>query len=481
MSFLHGIEIERSWSDREIRAGIPAVAAMLVVEAVAVRWLLTTARGPVTIGWMSVAVAAWTLGIGILGWLMATRRDAGLVFLWAMFLAGTVSLAGGIASSGGAEWVGRVGYAALAFLSAVTIHFHVIFPRRMRPPWRRAALAAAYGFATLLASVWVFYPAPFSNNLRLLSRAFFGLSGLLAWVRMFYVGRFGYGLEEKWVGRWLSMVLFVGGIVPAWGYLMPQVVLGQPVISLRAAFLFEMAIPLGYFVMVERYEPWREGKPVPRIISGVVVAMAEAFALAWAWGYLVAARRGTWLMIVTAAAMVALFFPLYRITWTLVENDLYGGWYNREMFLKKFSAALEGAEGKELWRRAVRALAEGMKIEQVCGRTAAGDCFCWHVKHGETEGECLEGPVLEAPVRSGGELLGALLLTRHIEGSGLGRKDRLAIETAAAMVGMKLEAARMRAELRKLQAEMGMPSGAGAPMRPNPLSEREVQVLELAA
>ena len=74
----------------------------------------------------------------------------------------------------------------------------------------------------MLALVWAFRPNPFTHDLRLLSRAFFGLAGFLAWARMFYVGRCGGSLEEKWVGRWLSLVLFVGGLVPAWGFLKIQ-------------------------------------------------------------------------------------------------------------------------------------------------------------------------------------------------------------------------------------------------------------------
>ena len=71
-----------------------------------------------------------------------------------------------------------------------------------------------------------------------------------------------------------------------------------------------------------------------------------------------------------------------------------------------------------------------------------------------------------------GEVFGKLYLSRHIEGSGLGRKERLALETAAAMVGMKLDAARARAEVERLLAEIGALRAAGTPMRPNPLSER---------
>ncbi len=42
---------------------------------------------------------------------------------------------------------------------------------------------------------------------------------------------------------------------------------------------------------------------------------------------------------------------------------------------------------------------------------------------------------LELPVGSRGEVVGRLYVSRHIEGSGLGKKDRLALEVAGRIVG----------------------------------------------
>ncbi len=42
---------------------------------------------------------------------------------------------------------------------------------------------------------------------------------------------------------------------------------------------------------------------------------------------------------------------------------------------------------------------------------------------------------VELPVESHGEVLGRLCVSRHIEGSGLGKKDRLALEVAGRIVG----------------------------------------------
>ncbi len=41
---------------------------------------------------------------------------------------------------------------------------------------------------------------------------------------------------------------------------------------------------------------------------------------------------------------------------------------------------------------------------------------------------------VELPVGSRGEVIGRLYLSRHIEGSGLGKKDRMALVTAARIV-----------------------------------------------
>ena len=465
--------IKRLLHEREIQRGIPAVVWMVAAELFSIRWLLVvrhsaSLHGSVVDGWLSVAIAGWALWIGSLGWLKATRRDAGLLFLWAMVLAGTVVLCGGLPYVGGGLLFSRFGYAALAFLSALTIHFHVIFPRKMRFELRKIVLIGVYGVAAAMAVFWLFYPSPFTFGLRFLTRAFFAISGVLAWARMFYVGRVGYTPEERWVGRWLSIVLFLGGIVPAWGYVIPQIVLGKPVISLRVAYLFEMAIPLGYFVMVERYEPWREGKPAPRIASIVAVAAAEALTLAAAWEYLVTIHQEKWYELASGLAAVLLFFPLYRLSWMLMEKDLYGVWYRRDRFLGEFSSALRGEKGESrIWRTAVRKLAEGMKLEMACGETAGGDCFCWRRRLGEISGDCPEDPEVELPVESHGETLGKLYVGWHVDGSGLGRRDRMALEAVAAMVGMALRGAMWEGVV-----ENGSDS---------PLTERETEVLELAA
>jgi len=292
-----------------------------------------------------------------------------------MALVGTVTLAGAKAPAGLSS--DRLGYAALALLAAVTVDFHTIFPRVMHPGRRKAALAAAYGFASLLALAWIFYSHPYTHNLKLASRAFFGMSAALAWARMYFVGRHGANLEEKWVGRWLSMVLFVGGLVPAWGFLVSGVLLGRPLMPLWVAYLLVLAVPVGYFVMVRHYTPWREGEPISRIASAAAVGVIEITTLGWVWTMLAVMYPDKGIRIGLAAAMAALFYPLYRLGEQLLESDLYGGWYERDRFLREFSAALDDEEDEEsIWRRAVRTLAEGMKIKRVCGRNVEGDCLC---------------------------------------------------------------------------------------------------------
>lgn len=474
---------------KETRAGIPAILLVVVLECFATRWLLLPLPLPAGLGtsrspqWAAVLVVAAGLGVGIMGWSMASRRDVGLLFLWAMAMAGTVTVAGALALAG--FGVDRLGYAALALLAAITIHFHAIFPRLMRPGWRKLALAGAYGIAGLLALVWLLYPHPYTHNLRLLSRAFFGVSAALAWARMYYVGKHGANLEEKWVGRWLSMVLFVGGLIPAWGFLVSGVLLGRPLMPLWVAYLLELAVPAGYFVMVRRYAPWCEGEPASRIVSAAVVVVIVITTLGWGWTALAMVYPDKGIRIGSAAALAALFYPLYRLGRQLLENDLYGGWYERDRFLNGFAVALAEEEDEEsIWRRAVRLLAEGMKIKQVCGRSVAGACFCWRIKSGESGEGCLGDPELSLPVEVEGEKFGTLLLSLHIERSGLGRKDWKALVAAGRMMGVQLASVRLRTEVARLQAELDAYHAAGVANSQrllNPLTDREKAVLELAA
>ncbi len=66
----------------------------------------------------------------------------------------------------------------------------------------------------------------------------------------------------------------------------------------------------------------------------------------------------------------------------------------------------EHQQNPQIRRAAVRMLSEGMKIEQVCVRSAAVDCFCWRARSGEAPEECPEEAEVELPVESRGEVLG---------------------------------------------------------------------------
>ncbi len=99
---------------------------------------------------------------------------------------------------------------------------------------------------------------------------------------------------------------------------------------------------------------------------------------------------------------------------------------------------------------------------------------------GEVAG-CLDAAELEVPVRAEEEWFGTLLLSLHIERSGFERKDRQALATVGKMVGMKLSSARLWAQVERLRTEPDSRGAASQEARPCPLSDREVEVLELAA
>ncbi|NPA91986.1 MAG: helix-turn-helix transcriptional regulator, partial [Chloroflexi bacterium] len=111
-----------------------------------------------------------------------------------------------------------------------------------------------------------------------------------------------------------------------------------------------------------------------------------------------------------------------------------------------------------------------MKIAWVCGEDDMGRCYCWGSAVVDKD-ECPETPAWETTVRSGVNVLGRLMFGRHIEGSGLSRKDRWALEIAARLLGMQLEVHRLRDALAAQERERG----------PSPLSERERDILRLVA
>ncbi len=470
----HRIRKQRPWRSTTFFIGLVAVGIPLGWNGYVI-WRLWQGRAEGAhllswwTAWVGVLAVFWLVGLGLVAWLTVSETEVSLVFLWAMSLIALTTLAGAAAPV--LPHAHRLGSPALVLLAAAIVHFHLLFPQEVESTWRYPVLVGVYTLAGVQALAWLIQPD--LPGLRAVSQAFFVLAVIASWAWVVSVARWwGTSPEEKWVARWVAIVFFVGGVVPTLGIPAAERLQGHPLLPLAFAYGLEMVIPLGYLAVMRQYAPWQEQtQPAPHILVTFAALVIEVMALGNGTVILVTAFSHPVLRRVVPVIALLLAYPLFRGLRGRLEQELYGGWYQRDTFLRAFGRTLGRVRTQEeVWQRAVQALAEGMKMAWVCGADDTGHCYCWGSAVVD-EDECPETPAWETTVRSGANVLGRLMFGRHIEGSGLSRKDRWALEIAARLLGMQLEVHRLRDALAAQEKERG----------PSPLRERERDILRLVA
>ena len=475
--------IGRPFEFEDVIYGLPALVLALSIGVSVIRALLAQdvalwGNSSQTTAWVGVVVMFWLLGVGTVGRLNAYEPLPGRLFLWATTLTGLITLAGSTA-----PWVPQAslfGSPALVLLGAVLFHFHLVFPQEVEARWLRPLLLLAYVPAGMLAMTWILRPA--LPGLRMISRLFFALSILAAWGRAVGVGRWwGISLEEKWIGRWLSIVLFVGGLIPTWGVLVAEMMWGRPLIPLVIAYGLELVVPFGYLVVLRRHGPWERPEPVPRWVVTVAVLLIDGLALSYlaVLGMSMTSRPvvrwGLPLVLVGAA------YPLFRIVQTWITEELYGGWYRRERVLRDLSDMLARGETREnAWRRVVQRLAIGLGATWACVALGQTVCFCWDTERGMVEAP-VEEPTLEIPITIKGREYGRLQLGRPLGRDVFNPWEQHWLEAIARLVGIRLAWQESEAEVTRLRAELATAHADISKKAPSPLSKREADVLELVA
>ena len=415
--------------------------------------------------WFSVAEAFWVLGVGTLGWLMAEDEAAGLLFLWGMVFTEWVTLAGATAVF--LPWVYLLGSPGLVLLAATIVHFHICFPVKMEE--RGPLLAVTYALGGSLALAWILRPdLPY---LRSLSRAYFVLALLVAWVRMYGVGRWwGSGLEEKWIARWLTIVLLVGGVLPTFSVILAEMLVGRALIPLLEAHILVLIVPVGYFAVIRRFEDWDVAEPISPSTIKLAVAIIETLALmsfATAGMNEIPSPTGR---VIFIGVLAVLAYPLYRVLHAWVFGELRGSWYQWSRVLRELANILSGTyEGEAMWTKTLTYLnrqVEGVRVYRESSEQG---------KDGEKEGR------IRAWVEGGGRRFGQLVMTFEGRRGRWGAEDRWGLEAVGHLLGMQLALVERDAQIARLREALDAERRGGRRPSPCPLSQREIEVLALVA
>jgi len=467
---------------QDVIYGLPAILLALGIN-ILVLWTLHTHAPilenstPWLTAWAGVLEMFWLLGVGILVWSTAVDPNAGLLFLWAMVFAGLITLAGSAADFLPHAYL--FGSPSLVFLAAVILHFHILFPQEVEERWRYPLMIVFYVLASTLATAWILRPD--LPHLRALSRWFFAGSLFAAWIRVYGVGRWwGLSLEEKWCGRWLSLVLLVGGLVPTGGVLVAEMIIGRALMPLILAYALESVVPFGYFLVLRRYGLWAGREPISRRLLSVIAAGIEgvAFVDLATLGLSITTRPAERWAVIGGLAVAA--YPLFRVLRWWIGLELYGDWYRRERMLQELAKRMGKGDKTQVWRWLVHQMAKEMGVTWVCVNIKGDRAFCWDAQRGEVEAPRGEA-VLEVPVKIRRRVYGSLQL-----GAPLGRGEftpweQQWVEAMARLVGMRLAWEEREAEVRRLRAALAVRRGREGNGPSCPLSEREVEILSLVA
>lgn len=330
-----------------IRRGSKVVSVTLVLSPVSL---------PDRAGRMSVLAAA--LGFMIVGFMVLALRprsgEARRFFVLAQ--AGAICLALGRASTYGLEGATRGFNAALCVVGSLLVDFHTRFPQDAGDTPARSRWVPGLRSAVLGAGVVLGLPYA------LVSLTALKASGLYAWLytgtRIYIMGATGLALvllvRSAYSGtdrraRARLRPILVGtaaGLLPFIGLsLVPSLLWGRPLVASTVTLLGLLWIPVAYAYAVYRHNLF----DTDRIFNRSLVA----FLLVLLWGglYLAAFEllRGffpvttaspSWIGVLLVLLMALTTPDLKAKLESVVDRLLYGGWYDYQGVISRFSAAL---------------------------------------------------------------------------------------------------------------------------------------------
>jgi hypothetical protein len=455
-----------------------------------------------------IALAFWLLGLAV-ALFTPEGTQKSLAFLFAQAMSAT--LAAGAMSWFGPLWVARLFGVLLWWIGPLTFLFHLHFPAQGGGRGVRRRTYGLFGVALLGSLLEVLVDpvamrvrAPGFFTIRLLWLAACLLAAIAVLVRTYR--RTPSPRTRRRIG-----LIALGGIT---GFLplltlslLPDALLGRPLLPYEGAFLFLLIVPLFYSYAIFRYRLL----PIDRYISRVaatalVIALLGGMYLlvyAAALRLLPAPIRQHPLMALLFALLVGLTAgPAHRRLQAVVNNFLYGGWYDYRSVVQQVSQTLGSTKNDhEFARNLCVGVQAAMQLEWA-GLLLAGDDGALHMAgfagdahappgvdamspevarrlgallrkeprtilntalceacdgadFSSAERRLLrcEQTTLWAPLMAGEQLLGVLIVGPKRGSGDFNRTDRQIIEVVGRQVSIALENARLSAELGQHAAE----------------------------
>lgn len=269
-------------------------------------------------------------------------------FLWSHALSASLAL-GGVTSQ---AWSAHLSLVLIWWAVAFAIHFHLLFPLNRITPKNHKLVLLIYsipclGFLRLFTAAEVINLPSAISTIYVLLFYFWVLLGLSA-VLFLLINSYQKGTTPA-TKQQVGVVVVCGflAITPLLSLaILPEVLLGQAVVSPELTFLFLMAIPIGYGYAITRFQFIKLERYISRsatavfvicllcVVYFVVVALLQAFV------HKSISQNPLSNMVVIITLVVA-YNPLFRRLQNLVDFLLYGGWYDYPSVVGEVTNTLE--------------------------------------------------------------------------------------------------------------------------------------------
>ena len=281
-----------------------------------------------------VALGFWIIGNYVLAF-SRSRIQAILFFL--LNQCSVISLTCGAISTYGPDWTKAGFYCGILWLGALAVHLHVVFPTKFGKynPW----IGFTYIFANVLLSVlnildsiWGIHLIP-SN---ILSNTIFTIFGIDL-VVVIYLLSHAFRKSAATLVRYQVGIITLSsllGIIPIVTLvLIPQIIIGHPIVSFEIAFIALLALPVGYGFAIYRYRLIGVKKTINRSVAILLVVLlltgfySLCFSVTSRFISPSITQSPVWGLVMTvilAGSAVKLHGSLTRF----VNQVLYGGWYD---------------------------------------------------------------------------------------------------------------------------------------------------------
>lgn len=309
-------------------------------------------------------------------------------FLWGQTL-GTSLAFGNVTSH---AWSAHLSLVLTWWAVAFAIHFHLLFPlNRITASYRKWVfllyLVAFLGFFRLLTVSEIINFPPFISTVYAISFYFWVLLGLST-ILLLLINAYRKATTSA-IKQQVGLVVVCGflAITPLLSLaILPQVLLGQAIVSPELTFIFLIAIPLGYGYAISRFQFIRLERYISRSATAVFVICFLCVLYFISVALFQASlhqdiSQNPLVNLMAIMLLVVIYNPLFRRLQNSVDFLLYGGWYDYPSVVGEVTHTLEKTTDIEVLVQTLStSIQKTMRVQWACllwqGRRKSKSSIC---------------------------------------------------------------------------------------------------------